>query len=337
MTNPIMRPPAVGDFPAEPPAQRRRAPRHYRRLFWFAVLAALAAVAAGALIIASAYVSESEPETAAVAYFHALGRGDAAGALGLGDVPAGSRTYLTSQVLDAALSIAKISDVRVLSAVRHGRTAEVTLEYQLGPQQVSDAVSLVRHGRGWRLTRTAVPVDLSIANGAERMSIAGARVPDGTVLLFPGALPVAVDTPNLDLGGLHVVHLDLAGAQVIEQKLAPQVSLAGKQQVGEAVRAAVQACLSGGTSRGCPQPADPTVVPGSIRGRITGNLDTDRPITVASDAAGLLVISGNVVVNGTYQRLDFDNQPVRRTGTLKLMIHAQCYATDPAKIVWVTT
>jgi hypothetical protein len=336
MTNPIMRPPAVGDFPAEPPAHHRRPPRHHRRrLFWFAVLVALAAVAAGALIIASAYVSESEPETVAVAYFHALGRGDAAGALGLGDVPAGSRTYLTSQVLDAALSIAKISDVRVLSATRHGRTAEVTLEYQLGAQQVSDAVSLVRHGRGWRLTRTAVPVHLQVVAGAGRMSIAGARVPTTTVLLFPGALPVALDTPNLNLGGLHVVHMNGGVGQVIEQRLVPEVSLAGQHRVSDAVRAAVQACVSGRASGGCPRPPS-RVVPGSVRGSVTGNVEKPLPMTVAG-SAGLLKISGHVTVRGSYQQLDFDNQPVRRTEPLKLEINAQCYATDPTRIAWGTT
>jgi hypothetical protein len=330
MTNPIMRPPALGDVPPEPPVAQRRRPRHHRGLFWVAVLAALAAVAGGALITATAYLSESAPETTAVSYFDALGRGDAAGALGLGELPAGPRTYLTSQVLDAALSIAKISDVRVLSTVRHGDTAKVTLEYQLGAQQVSDAVSLVRHGRGWRLTRTAVPVHLRVAAGADRMSVAGARVPTTTVLLFPGALPLALDTPNLDLGAPKVIHLDGGVPPGIQL----HVTQIGRQRVSDAVRTALRACLGSRTSRGCPSPADQTVVPGSIRGRITGDLDNDLPITVGASAAGLLSISGNVVVDGTYQKLDFDNLPVRKTGTVELTISAWCYATDPAKIVW---
>ncbi|HEY3090587.1 MAG TPA: hypothetical protein VGJ59_21260 [Jatrophihabitantaceae bacterium] len=329
MTNPIMRPPALGDVPPEPPVAQRRRPRHHHGLFWVAVLAALAAVAGGALITATAYLSESTPETTAVSYFHALGRGDAAGALGLGELPAGPRTYLTSQVLDAALSIAKISDVRVLSTVRHGDTAKVTLEYQLGAQQVSDAVSLVRHGRGWRLTRTAVPVHLHVVAGADRMSVAGARVPTTTVLLFPGALPLALDTANLNLRGPQVVHLDGSGEHEIQAVPSP----AGTQRVDAAVLAAVQACLGGRTSRGCPPPVDQTIVPGSVRGRVTGNVEKLTK-SVAPGRAGLLRISGTLTVAGTYQQLDFNNQPVRRTRTLELRIDARCYATDPAKIVW---
>lgn len=331
MTNPTMHSPAVGNVRAQPPPQQRRPPRHHRGLFWVAVLAALAAVAGGTLITATAYVSESEPETTAVAYFDALARGDAAGALGLGELPAGSRAFLTRPVLDASLSIARISDVRVLAAVRQGRTAKVTIEYQLGAQQVSDAVSLVRHGRGWRLTRTAAPVQLRVVAGAERMTIAGARVPTTPVLLFPGALPVAVDTSNLALGTPQVVHLNGAGPRPIE----PGVSRAGERRVSAAVRAAVQACLTGETKSDCPRPAQPRVVPGTVQGRVSGNVNV--PVTVAPGPAGLLIISGTVSVNGSYQQLDFNNQPVRRTGTLNLAIHAECYATDPAKIVWTAS
>lgn len=332
MTNPTMRPPAVGYVPAGPPAAQRRPPRHHRGLFWVAVLAALAALAAGALITATAYVDETEPETAAIAYFNALGRGDAPGALGLGDLPAGSRSYLTSEVLDASLSIAKISEVRVLSVVRHGRTATVTLEYQLGPQQVSDAVSLVRHGRGWRLTRTAVPVRLKVIAGVDRMTIAGAPVPNTAVLFFPGALPLALDTPNLSVGAPPVVHLDGPPLPPIQ----PDVSRVGKQRVEAAVRAAVQACVSGRASRSCPRPASAQspVVPGSVRGRVTGD---NLTVSIAPGPAGLLQVNGNVIVKGSYQHLNFSNQPVPGTGNVELTISAQCYATDPGKIAWATT
>lgn len=329
MTSPMTRPPAVDEYPVTPPEQRRQ-PRRHRGLFWVAVLATLAAVAGGALITATAYVSESEPETAAVAYFHALGRGDAAGALGLGDLPPGPRTYLTHEVLHAALSVATISGVRVLAVVRHGDTAKVTVEYQLGSRQVSDGVSLVRHGRGWQLTRTAVPVHLHIAAGAGRMTIMGAPVPNTTTLLFPGAVPIALDTPNLDLGTLPVVHLDGAVPQTLE----PHVSPVGRQRVSDAVRAAVQACLSGRISSSCPAPVQATVVPGSVRGRLAGDIARELTIDLDPGAAGLLDISGNVTVNGTYRRLDFDNQPVRKTGTLELAIRAKCYASVPSRLAW---
>jgi hypothetical protein len=154
------------------------------------------------------------------------------------------------------------------------------------------------------------------------------------VLLFPGALPVALDTHNLDLGALQVVHLNGGVPRDIQARPSPT----GQRQVSDAVRAAVQACLSGKTSGGCPPPADQRVVPGSVRGRITGNVEKQLTPSIAPGSrSGLLQIFGTLTVEGSYQQLDFDNQPVRKTGSVKLNISAQCNATNPAKLVWVAT
>jgi hypothetical protein len=130
-----------------------------------------------------------------------------------------------------------------------------------------------------------------------------------------------------------VVHLDGAPPAAISL----QVSPTGKQRVDAAVRAALQACLSGRVSRGCPPPApsaQAAVVPGSVRGRLTGNATNGLTIFIAPGTAGLLRISGNVIVNGSFQRLDFDNQPVRKTGIVELAVSAQCYATAPSRLAW---
>lgn len=338
MTTPLAVPAVPGQAVAP---QQPRPLRRHRGLFWAGVLAALAATAGGALITTSAYVSQSEPATAAVEYFHDLESGNAAGALGLGALPAGSRAYLTSQVLDAELSLAMISGVRVLTSVRHGDAATVDVEYQLGALQVSDAVALTRHGRRWRLTRAAVPVHLAVPGGIDRMSIAGAPVPTSPTLFFPGVLPVAVDTPDLTLGALPVVHLDGA----VPHTLALHLSAPGRQQVDDAVQATLAACLSGKAAPAgstcpvqVPNEADARVVPGTIRGRvITSTLDHLLTITVDPSAGGLLDISGSVSVNATYQQLDFDNQPVHDSGKLTLTLKAHCYATTPTKLVWGAT
>jgi len=282
-------------------------------------------------------VSESAPETTAVAYFHALGRGDAPAALGLGDVPAGVRTYLTRDVLRAGLKVAKISDVRVLSVTRTGRTARVTLQYQLTyptgtPTTVTDAVTTMRHGRGWRLTTTAVPVRLDAQAAGARMNIAGAPVPTGSVLFFPGALPVSLDTPNLGVDKL-VVHLNGAVPNIVT----PRVSPTGKEVIGSAVGAAVRSCLTADAPGPCPVPADSRVVPGSVRGTVTGDLASQLSISIQPDANGLLAVTGVIDVKGTYQRLDFNNQPVTKTGPVELMINARCYASNPGQLVWEST
>jgi len=267
-TDSAMRPPEVGPEAGAAPARHRSLPSRRRGLFWAGVLAAVAALVVGSIVTIGAWVSESAPATAAVAYFRALGRGDAAGALGLGDVPPGVHSYLTDEVLQASLQVARISDVHVLSVDRSGRTARVTVQYQLsypdGPTLVTDSVNTQRRGRTWRLTKTAVPVHLRPGAARSRMSIAGSTMPTRTVLLFPGSLPVTLDTPNLTLGRL-VVHLNGAVPTAIQ----PDVSPAGKRAVGQAVADAIRACINAQSSGPCPMPADPQAVPGSVQSPVT--------------------------------------------------------------------
>lgn len=318
-------------------AHHRPLPRRRRGLFWTGVLVALAALVGGTLVSVQAWQSESAPDTAAVDYFHALARGDAPAALGLGDVPSGVHSYLTREVLRASLHTAGISDVRVLSVAKSGRTATVTLQYQLnyasGPVPVTDSVNTVRHGRSWRLTATAVPVQLRIEADSARMSIGGAAVPTQRVLFFPGAVPISLDTPNLSVDPV-VAHLNGGAPKSIQ----PKVSSAGEQAIDRAVAAAITRCISGKPSGGCPSPDNPAgVVPGSVRGVVTGDLADHLNIQLVPDANGLVQISGVVNVKGTYQQLDFDNQPQRKSGTAQLNISAQCYVTDPGRLVWEAT
>ena len=298
------------------------------------VLASLVALIGGGLITVQAWLTESAPQTSAVAYFRALARDDAAAALALGNVPSGVRTYLTREVLQASLDIAKISNVRVLSVHRSGGTADVTLQYQLDYKTrritVTDKVSAVRHGRSWRLTTTAAPVHLRVQSGANRMSIAGTPVPKQTVLFFAGALPVNLDTPNLDIG-MQVVHLNGSVLKAIQ----PRVTPAGNQAVGAAIEDVVARCARGQASARCPQPADSRLVPGSLRGTLSVN---DLTITVDKlNANGLLRITGTAAVTGSYQELNFENVPETKPGTLELPIDARCYATDPGQLDWKAT
>lgn len=329
-----MRPPEVGPEAGAAPARHRSLPPRRRGLFWAGVLAAAAAVVGGGVVAIGAWTSESAPATAAVAYFHALARADAAAALGLGDVPPGITSYLTGEVLQASQRVARISEVHVLSVDRSGRTAVVTVQYQLNYPDgsatlVTDSVNTERRGRTWRLTKTAVPVQLRLGAARSRLSILGSTVPTRTVLLFPGPVPVSADTPNLQLNEL-VVHLNGAAPP----PLRPDVSPAGKRTVEQAVANAVRACLNAQTSGPCPAPADPQAIPGSVRGSVTGDLANQLSVEVEPNADGLLHVTGTLDVTGSYQQLDFNNLPERKTGTVQLTIDAHCYVNQPDRIVW---
>ena len=301
-----------------------------------AVLAALAALVGGGIVAMTTYLGARSPDTVAVAYFRALAQGNATGALALGELPSGPRTYLTGDVLRAAQRIAKISDIRVLSVDQRGSSAKVAVQYELAypgnPATVTDAVAMTRHGRSWRLSTVAAATMLAPESGAARLAIDGATVPTTRVLFFPGALPVSVDTSNLDIGQ-QVVHL--SGS--VPTELRPEVSATGRRAVADAVAAGLRACLGSQGTATCPTPADPRAVPGSVRGTLTGNLVDDLTVAVDAGPDGLLEVTGSVEVRGSYQQLDFNNLPTAKAGIVSLSIRAHCYATTPAKLVWETT
>ncbi len=325
--------PAYPPVPAYPPPQIPSPPRRHRGMFWVAVLAALAVLIGGTVVAVTAHNTASTPGAVAKDYFRALGRADAPAALALGDLPAGPRTFLTSDVLRAALKVGKLSDVTVLSVARHGDTADVAVQYQLhapaGAVVVNDTVHLTRRGHDWRIDATAVPTRLALPVAGRRLTLAGAAVPQGDVLLFPGALPVTADTPNLDVP-TRVVHLHGFVPRIIE----PEVSDQGERAVTVAVGAAVQACLDAKARASCPAPSDERAIPGTVRGTLPADVGAKLDITVGPGPDGLLIVHGTVDVHGSYQRLDFNNLPVDKSGTVHLVIHAQCYATDPSKLVW---
>ena len=327
-------------FPARPlmfappqPAKRVRSPRRHRGVFWVAVLTALVAIVAGTFVAVTTYVDATAPDTVAADYFRALSQADAARALAFGDLPAGPRTYLTDGVLRAAREVAAISDVTVLSVDRDGDAANVTVQYQLssgsGRKTVSDAVALKRHGNSWRLVTTAVPVRIAAPVGGHRLTLAGTALPAQAVLVFPGALPLSVDTPNLEVGE-QVIHLSRPGTRSVR----PTLTKAGTQAVQAAVASAMQACFGVNPSPSCPVPTDARVVPGTVYGTLTGDLNQELTIQIAHGPDGLLDVRGSIAVRGTYQRLDFDNLPAAASGTIELAIRAHCYAADPRKFAW---
>lgn len=310
------------------------APR--RALYWTAVALAATALVAGSLVAWVAYRSTAGPDGAVRGYFTALADGDAARALGFGDLPAGDRALLSSRVLREQQRLAPITQVAVMATERHGDRAVVTVQYRLGfrggAQQAVDTVEVRKQGHGWRLTRTAVVTRLALTGAQRRASVLGAPVPDGTVLLFPGALPIRFDTPYLQLdAGTDSVRLsdgDVTPADV-------QVSPAGRAAVTAAVRTALSRCLGGGrVDPRCPLPSD-RYVPGSLRGRIAPSAVATLSLSVAGDPDGVIGISGHAVpVTGRYEVLDFENLPVARTGTLQLAVSARAYAVAPLRIGW---
>ena len=305
-----------------------------RGLFRAAIGVAVAAVVGGSVLAFLGTRTSSGPDGVVRGYFAALVRADAPAALAYGGLPLGSRRLLTTPVLRTQQRLAPIRDVAVGPMERRGDVARVGYSYRLGfpgaEQRVRGRLVLRRHASSWRLARVAVPVRLRLDQAAGRATLAGVRIPDGTALLFPGAVPLRFDTPYLRLGrGTDDVVLGTAGTV----ELNVRVSRAGRRAVMHALTARLQHCVDAHAA------ADPTCpvasrqdVPGSLRGTVRGPVLRAVHLTVTDARAGVIAVFGHVEVSGRYRRLAFDDVARERRGTVRVPVRASAYAVRPLKL-----
>jgi hypothetical protein len=311
-------------------------PRRRRGLFWLGVLIALAAVVVGSLVAYRAYAETSGPDGAVRGYFAALQRADASAALGFGDIPSGPHTLLTTTVLKEQRAFAPIRNVTISSVERHGSHATVQVDWTLdfGTSQIPahDAVDVHKHGYSWRLDAVAARTRLQLHQAKARAAIAGAAIPSDDVLVFPGAAPVRMDTPYLQIDpGTALVTLSSGGGlNSLEVVATPE----GRTQAKNAVVAALQSCLRAGAGPRCPLP-DHRAVPASARGTLGANAAGKLSVLVAEDPAGMLQVNGTVEGTGTYTVLDFDNVPSQHRGTMSIVVRATAYALGSIAVNWV--
>jgi hypothetical protein len=315
-------------------ADRRRG---RRGLFWSAIVAALAALVGGSIFAYVTYAATAGPDGAVKGYFAALARGDAPAALGFGDLPPGPHELLSSTVLRAQRKIAPIRNVEIIATDQSGDRAKVTVQYDLAfaaaTQQVADDVQVVRHKGSWRLARTAATTQLHLLQAGERAMIMGGAVPDGTTLIFPGAVPITFDTPYLRLAA---TTSSVPLSAPADTDLIVQVTPAGRIAADAAVATALRACLSGGAKADprCPLPTS-RAVPGSLRATVSAaDVRSAAAVGLAATAHGVITVSGKIKLTGRYTALDFDNQPVAKKGAVSLPLLATAYATSPITINW---
>lgn len=300
-----------------------------RRWIWRAgVVAAVALIGVGSFAAYRGYTRTSSPQDVVHGYLAALERADAPAALAAGDIPAGSRTFLTSTVLAVQQRRAPIHDIEILGTTHDGDSAAVQVRYARGRSTVRDTVALHRHDGVWRLDRVAVATTLRVAPATDRATLFGAPVPTASVLLFPGALPIEFDTSALQLAPGHDA-ITLGADQTTQVPV--QLSDAGHRAVQGEVLAALRRCLDGQGSDNCPVPGA-RYVPGTLRGTITGHPALTTKLRSAR--AGVVDVEGTVAVDARYRRLTFENMAAPGHGSVDVEVHAALYAVRPAVVVW---
>jgi hypothetical protein len=308
-----------------------------RSLYWLVVLLAVALTAGGAVIAYLGYAATAGPDGAVRGYFAALARSDAPAALAFGDTPDGPRTLLTTTVLREQQRIAALRDLSIVATHQHRATATVDVEYTLAfsRQDVPVKVRVPVHqiSGEWRLDATAVRTELDTSGGSQRQSLLGAPVPTGPILLFPGALPIRVDTPYLQLDPFQdrvsFDTLTVTGVYL-------EVTDAARTAMRAAVQAKLLACLTRPRQYACPLPGE-RYVPGSIHGRIKGGMRTTRVQFDLSNPAGRIDFDATVTITGSYRRLNFHNREVAGHGDFSLDVSATAFAVAPLTTTWTTT
>lgn len=303
-------------------------------MFWTGVLIAVLLVVGGGALAYRGYESANAPGAVVGDYFAALAGSDAAAALALGDVPPGTHTLLTATVLRAQQRAAPIRDVSVTGVVRTGSRAKVHVRYLLdwpgAPERVAAVLSVREHSGRWRLDSVAVGTRLALDRAQQRATLAGGPVPNGMVLIFPGAVPVLFDTPYLQVvprsASVPVQPDTTTYVQV-------RVSAAGSRAARAAVSAGLLQCFTHRDAVDCPQPSD-RYVPGSVHGALPATSPA-LTVTLASSSAGVLEVTGKVAVVGTHRRLTFANQDVHGKGRVVVLVRAVSYAVEPLRFAWV--
>lgn len=308
------------------------APR--RRLYWLAVLAGAALFVAGGVVTALGLTTTDSPAAVVRGYFAALARGDAPHALAFGNVPAGPRRLLTNAVLRQQLRIASLGDVTIAGTAQHGDRATVgvryTLDFPTRPVTTSVHVPLHRSSGNWRLDRVAVGTVLAPNTAVRRVTLLAAALPARRTLLFPGALPLWLDTPYLELDP-RSDYVSFDTSATLEVRV--RISDSGRAALRSAIRARLTRCLTGADDLTCPLPTE-RYVPGSVRGAVTGALGGDIELD-ASDPAGLLRYSGTPTIRGSWRRLDFHNRRLPGSGRVLLDVRAVAYAVEPGRLSWI--
>jgi hypothetical protein len=150
------------------------------------------------------------------------------------------------------------------------------------------------------------------------------------VTLFPGALPLAADTPALQVPGQPMVRLtDARTVTKAQVELTSQV----RAQVEQAVSKLLADCLAATSNDPlCPVPDSGRPIPGSVHGQATQTLVNVEPRILLD--RGLVRVRAEVPVSASWQVWDFENQPVQRSGSTILNIRAQVALDQPTKAFW---
>lgn len=191
-------------------------------------------------------------------YLEALAAGNAEAARAEAASQPADVSMLTDEVLTAALAETPITELNVppLTDVEpEDETARVPVSYLIGEERVNESVDVTRSGGSWKVTETAVEVDLSSVRSENvPLLVNGTEIKADSVTVFPGRYEITSDLDHIDYGEDPVIFISSASDSVSTAGIEPALSTAGAKAFTDAIDAELDACVATKelAPKGCP-------------------------------------------------------------------------------------
>lgn len=191
-------------------------------------------------------------------YLEGLAAGDAEAARAEAATQPADVSMLTDEALTAALAETPISEINVppvTDVEPEDETARVPVSYLIGEERVNESVDVTRSDGSWKVTDTAVEVDLSSVRSENvPLLVNGSKINADSITVFPGRYEITSDLDHIDYGEDPVIFISSASDSVSTTGVEPTLSTAGTTAFTDAIDAALDTCMTKKqlAPKGCP-------------------------------------------------------------------------------------
>lgn len=227
----------------------------------------------------TAAATADSPSAAVKGYLEALAAANADGALAFAESDPASKTFLTSEVLKAAMTEAPLTGINVPDVDNSSTYATVSASYKLGDRTINDTYYVSKVGDKWRLKDVAADVDFSYLNkGDLKVILNGVELDADKVYLFPGVYKVTSDNERVTWGGKSL-QVDSPNAYPSVTDLKPTLTSGAVSEIRKAAQTKLNQCRSAkklapaGCGFGVRAPKGVKIQPSSIKWSIESGAD----------------------------------------------------------------
>ena len=153
------------------------------------------------------------------------------------------KDFLTDEVLEKSMEIAKITDIKV-GDVASEFTSSVPASFKVGDETVTSDFYVTKAGDEWKMREAGSTLDFtSMRKNTLPMMLNGKAVDVDKVTLFPGVYSLTTGTDSITYGATGQFTVKGSIDYLRGSDLMPTLTPEGEQAYVAAVKASTQACL----------------------------------------------------------------------------------------------